>query len=45
MKMATAPLVPCGKSQGAGADSRASTTPSVMCMVGAEKPMPNIETL
>ena len=44
MKMATDPLVPCGKPQGAGADGMVDALPLVKCMARGE-PVPNLETL
>ena len=44
MKMATAPLAPCGENP-QGADGKASALPSVKCLVGAEELIPNIKTL
>lgn len=44
MKMATAPLAPCGLSP-QGADAKADAMPSVKCMVGTEEPIPHIKTL
>ena len=44
MKMATDPLVPCGKPQRAGADGMVDALPLVKCMARGE-PVPNLETL
>ena len=44
MKMATAPLAPCGLSP-QGADSKADPLPPVKGSVGTEEPIPHIKTL
>ena len=45
MKKDTAPLVPCGKPQGAGADGKADTLPFEKRTGRVGEPMPNVETL